>query len=638
VSELPRATRSYVVLGLLFVVALALAYREHVRSSVDLVKRNDWTRVLRVIGGERPRVGGCPGFRVDTQQLDGVTVAGRELLGDPEASPLAAAIAYADERGYGFLLLDLRDDWDLSSFASAAPPGSMYAAIGIGDVAREGSPINFGAPVTGPFEYFHPEMDDIAIQLALLTHPNLTVPHTEWFGGTVVARSNWAILSREDNYQHERSIVQINQRQLAGVDELWPDVPMPGNLAGRWEHVRAVPVLGGVVIEILPIWLDMSRSVRTANLRSAEVGELAFVPNEALVAGADLIAARRPCVGLRDRTPTKRVQGRLESDERNLDVSPDGRTLALRRGPASSGLVDIYHVISDSDSPDACELEWTKTAVPPYGVPRPSNSGSLSRIYATDQVWWWHEGIPHRLAYAGVAPDSGSWWASDNLLAALGEVAIATPEDRNRSRAKEDAIMLLKTDIARFGDSNLAPRVRVAASTLFPKLERDDPAAQVIDFRPVGSETLLVVTKACPASYALGDARLQYPCMHRVRFRSPLHERIGSKPMPKPLELAHHDLEVRTLGPIASYLSLDIAADGTRAIYVAIEATTLDPAPSLFTVAIARSSLGPAERVADAHRESQLQLSADGRVVVVESPLVIPAYGQRPTARAFVLP
>jgi hypothetical protein len=637
VSELPRATRSYVVLGLLFVVALALAYREHVRSSVDLVKRNDWTRVLRVIGGERPRVGDCPGFRVDTQQLDEVTVAGRELLGDPEASPLAAAIAYADERGYGFLLLDLRDDWDLSSFASAAPPGSMYAAIGIGDVAREGSPINFGAPVTGPVEYFHPEIDDIAIQLALLTHPNLRSAYGEHIGSAVVYRSSWAILKRRDSYEHERRILQTNQRDLAEVDELWPSEPMPGDLADRWEHVRAVAVAGGVVIEILPIWLDMSRSVHAAKLRSAEVGELAFVPNEALVAGADLIAARRPCVGLRDRTPTKRVQGRLESDERNLDVSPDGRTLALRRGPASSGLVDIYRVISDS--PEACALERTKTAVPPpYGVPRPSNSGSLSWVYSTDQVWWWHEGIPHRLAYAGVAPDSGSWWVSDDLLAALGEVAIDTPEDRNRSRAKEAAIMLLKTDIARFGDSNLAPRVRVAASTLFPKLERDDPAANVIDFRPVGSETLLVMTKACPASHALGEGRLQRPCMHRVRFRSLLHERIGSKPMPKPLELVHRDLEVRTLGPIDSYLSLDVAADGTRAVYVAIEVTTLDPAPSLFAVAIEQTGLGPAERVAGAHRESQLQLSADGRVVVVESPLVIPAYGERPTARAFVLP
>jgi hypothetical protein len=640
VSELPRATRSYVVLGLLFVVALALAYREHARSSDDSGKPDEWTRVLRVIGGiggERPRIGGCPGFRVDTQALDDVTAAGRALLDDPDASPLAAAIAYADEQGYGFLLLDLRDDWDLSNLAVAAPPASMYAVIGIGDVAWQGTRVSFGAPVTGPFEYFEPPIDEIAVQLALFEHPDLRALYHTWMDGPVVQRNRWALDKHNGNYEHERSILQTNQRQLAEVDELWPSEPMPGTLAGRWEHVRAVPVVGGIVIEILPMWLDMSRSVRVSNLRSADVGELAFIPNEALVAGVDPIAARRPCVGLRDRAPTKRVQGRLESDERNLDVSPDGRTLALRRGPASSGLVDIYRF--SSDSPDACALEWAKTAVPPpYGVPRPSNSGSLSWVYSTDQVWWWHEGVSHRLAYAGVAPDSGALWVSDNLLAALGEVAIDTPEDRNRSRAKQAAIMLLKTDIARFGDSNLAPRVRFAASTLFPKLEREDPAAKVIDFRPVGSETLLVMTKACPASHALGDRRLQYPCMHRVRFRSPLRERIGSKPMPKPLELAHHDLEVRTLGPIASYLSLDIAADGTRAVYVAIDSTTLDPAPRLFTVAIERSSLGPAERVADAHRESQLQLSADGHVVVVESPLVIPAYGERPTARAFVLP
>lgn len=636
-SELPRATRSYVVLGLLLIAALALAVREHVLRSDSSRTPDDWTRVLS-ISTRKPTRGSDyrAGLKIDERQLDEVTESGRALLDDPDASPLAAAIAYADARGYGFVLLDLRDDWDFSTLAHTPPPGSMYAAIGVGDVARKGTRVHFGTPVTGPFEYVNPPIDDIAVQLALFEHPDLRALFDEKIDTPVAEGSRWALGRGNGNYEHEREVLLLNQLHLAEVDALWPSESLPGNLAGRWEHVRAVPVGGGLVIEILPMWLDMSHSVSEAELRSAELGGVAFVSNDALVAGADPISARRPCNGLRERDTAKHTRGKLRSFGANLEVSPDGQMLVLHRDTGGE-MVDLYRF--GAGSPDACELEWVEALAPPLrGVPSPSNSGNLSRVYTSNQVWWWHAGTEHRLAYAGASPDLGSWWLSDNLVAVLGEVSVfESEEDRQQARTTEPAIMLLRTDVASVDLWQLPARARLDADALFPKLHGDDPAAQIIDTRPAGAETLLVVTKACPASHALGEGRLQRPCLHRVRLRTSLHERLGSHLMPTPLRPTRRDLEVHTLGPIDSYLSLAIAPDGTRAAYVAIDPITLDSTPGLFTVTIGETGLGQIERVADAHRKSQLRLSSDGRVLVVESPVTIVPYGERPTARAFVL-
>jgi hypothetical protein len=640
VSELPRATRSFVVLGLFLVAALALAVREYVRNSDRRGKPDDWMRVLSVRGDQRQiLVYHLPaGLDLQREGLEDVVASGRERLDDPGASPISAAIAYADQHGHGFLLLDLRDHWDLSEFAVEAPPGSKYAAIGIGDVARDGTRISFGAPVTGPFKYLEDSIDVIAVQLALFEHPDLRALFLERIPGPIAKRSRWALGEGNGNYEHIRELLLRQQRHLAEVEAQWPSEPTPGNLAGPWEHVRAVPVNGGIMIETLPIRLAVPKNFLAVELRSAEIGELAFVPSEALAAGRDPIAARRPCVGLRERTlfarPPLEKQRPVDRDGllrgSNLDVSPDGRALVLRRSNGND-IVDIYRFAPDS--PDTCGFEWVESAEPPtHELPKPSNAGDLAWVYGRDLAWWWQAGAHHQLLHDGVVPSS-VWWSSDNLLAALGEVPLPTPEDRNRSRATEAAIMLLRTDIVDFDDAHLAPRARLDASTLFPKLERHDSAKRVIDYRPVGSESLLVLTRACPASHTLGDERFARPCMHRVRFRLPLHERIGSEPMLDPLELTHRDLEVRTLGPIDSYAEIAIAADGTRAAYVNLDS----PVPGLFAVVIDEAGLGLASRIGDAQRDSQLRLSADGRVLVVESPMKIGGYGKRMTARAFVL-
>jgi hypothetical protein len=419
--ELPRVTRSYVVFGLLFLASMALAIREYVLSSPNRGQPDEWMRVLLVSDYEQPsEIRWSTGLDIDTWNVDDTVAFGRELLDSPDASPIAAVIASADEYGFGFLLLDLREDWDLSTLGVEAPRGSRYAAIGIGDVAREGTRVSFGAPMTGPFEYL-PEsnpikyasegIDEVAIRLALFEHPDLRALFTENMDGPLPERSRWRI-ERYGSHEQRRGVLQAQQRRLAEVDELWPSEPMPGNLAARWEHVRAVPVLGGVIIESFPIWLDVVDTVHSAQLHSAELGELAFVPNEALMVGLDSIDARRPCVGLRERASGAAERGHpsreVEARESNLGVSPDGRLLVVHRGTAS-GYMDVYRIVSAS--PDACELEWLRSAVPDTrGRLEPSNSGELSSAY------------------------SGLWWLGDSLLVALGESEV------------EAAVMLSRTD------------------------------------------------------------------------------------------------------------------------------------------------------------------------------------------------
>jgi hypothetical protein len=73
-------------------------------------------------------------------------------------------------------------------------------------------------------------------------------------------------------------------------------------------------------------------------------------------------------------------------------------------------------------------------------------------------------------------------------------------------------------------------------------------------------------------------------------------------------------------------------------VYATLDPLTLDPAPDLFVVEIEADGLGAVERQdAKLHPESKPRIGPDGRVIVVESPVVVGKYGERPTARAFEL-
>ncbi len=626
-SELPGVTRNYVVLGLLLVTGVGLAAREHALRSEHRGARDEWDRVLLVTEDGEAYIpyDHRAGFDFSFEKASDVVAAGRELLDDPEASPLTAATAYADEHGHGLLLVDLREDWDLSPLAADVPPNSMYAAISIGDVAREGTRVSFGAPEIGPFKYVLDDsmgpprdmLDVTAIQLALLEHPDVRALFEDPIRGEPAQRSRWA-LDHGMGFQYRREALQAQQRRLAEVDELWPS--QPGDLGDRWQQVRATPTVGGVIVEILPTWLNVKDSVRSAVLHSEPIGQLAFVPNEALAPGADPIGARRPCVELIERytMPDTIV-------ESYLDSSPDGQLLAVSRSTTGS-LVDVYRVVVDPI--EGCELEWVRTAAqPPSGKPKPSNSGNLAAFASPDALWWRDTLEQHFILFPDdIDQRTGPWWASDDLLVMLGECG------------KEVVIGLLRTGIVNYVHSSDAPRALLDARTLFPKLDRSDPAGEILDVRPVTDGTLFVITKACPRSHGLGDDRLQRPCMHRVRFRPSLHDRVGDEPTDLPRLVSRRGVDVRTLGPIDSYGSLSIAADGTRAAWVTVDPMTADRAPELVSVAIGEISLGPIERIeADVHPDAKLRLGPDGRVVVVESPIQIEGYGSRMTARAFLL-
>ena len=250
-------------------------------------------------------------FRHHPTELDEVTAAGRELLRRSRREPTRRRHRVRRRAARWFLAAGSARRLESVELRCRTSTWIDRAAISIGDVAREGPRISLvlRSRVHSNMSTRDPRGGDLldvtAIQLALFEHPDLQALFQFDIHGELATHSRWQL----DEAMRLRAPLQSQQRSLADVDALWPSEPLTGNLAGRWEHVRAVPVLGGVVIEVLPIWLNVGNSVVSAELCGAEIGELKFVPNEALAAGADLVAARRPCTGLRPRDPgTKRYE------------------------------------------------------------------------------------------------------------------------------------------------------------------------------------------------------------------------------------------------------------------------------------------------------------------------------------------
>lgn len=618
-AELSEFARRYIAFGLMFVIAMVLAIRECVVGAESRGSTDEWQRVLWVQRLERAdalesRLGG---LEVTPKSVDKVAAAGRELLDDPDAKQLDAAIAYADEHGYGFVLVGLDDGWDLASLGAVAPAGARFAAISIGDVARQGTRVNFGAPVSEPIEYVEASLDAVAIQLALLEHPDLQALFHGDIQGTHAERTRWAMGESRGNYEHHLELLREQQQSLADVERRWPSGPS-GNLGGRWERVDAVPMHNGVLLEITPVRLAVPHDARGTKLRIAQVDTLAFVPLEALEAGLDSVAARRVCFGTREH-----AQRNDELFWHDFEVAPDGRRVVVSLG---DDILDIYQLASHT--PNACELVWVeKLEAGERRSPRVSNVGNLCWGTSSQEVVWRDaSGRIHQLD-SGFVQSAHPRWAGDNLLVIQGSY--------DDSSTSYDAIMLLRTDVAPSVDSSQAPRALLDTSALFPHLQTDDPAARLIDVLPVGSDTLLVLTKACPGSAGDDEPR---PCMYRVRFREPLRTQLGRDSMAEPITLDPEAVEVHMLGSIQPHLDLAISADGKRAVYVE-NSRRADLNATAFTVDIGATSLGAVEKIADQVPQfSQVHIGPDGRVVVVKGRVEVDGLDDVWTARAFVLP
>lgn len=320
-ERLTPATRNYVIFGLLLVGALGLAIREWIDPRDARGEADSALRLLIVSNDPidlASTMTNIDGFFATSIGPEQVIVDGRELLADPAGLRYRAAVAYADQRGYGFVALDLQDDtddaidWDLSE---PPPSSARFAVFSVGDVAVEGPRMHsFALPNTVEFE---PRLADLdSLRLALYDHPDLLRLWTiEPNAMQLQARE--VLDSREIG--ERRELLTRDQAAWRELDDAWPAPGLiVGSLASPWEQVHAAPILGGLLLEVRRLKVHVD-AYRRPSIEPSKEATLHFVP-DAILYGSDPheTLGRQRCEGLPERSAAA------------IEVAPDGSAVVVQ--------------------------------------------------------------------------------------------------------------------------------------------------------------------------------------------------------------------------------------------------------------------------------------------------------------------
>lgn len=656
-DRLSPATRNIVVFGALLVIGLVLAAREQFTTHSG---RGEADSPLRLM-----IVGGSPEAALELDEVDGFAVlhasfneavtGGRELL-DDDAAAYVAAIAHADQLGYGFIALSLVDvdgtphDWQLDAedagISSLPDAAARYAVFSVGDLASDGPRMSWGT--IAAVEYEPPLREVESLRLALFEHPDL---QSLWQRELPVLQLQGRLVLERRDLQARHETLLRNQAHWQALSELWPAPGViPGSLAGRWEQVRAAPIRGGVLLEARQASVQISE-YRRASLSLADAS-LWFLPISALLdEELDESLARTRCAGL------------PETLTGDISIAPDGTSLILREYPHASAQVFVFDEAAARSGSCVATLAGTPT-LGRYDVGRPNAAGAVAWAYDDDELRWFDAAGDYRSYMPGVHAYSGPWWVDGAVLAMIAERSLPLVDAMDAM----DTMDAVDTELEEFEDPELelplgvepvlvlfdtatSPSValidevqgdaRVYAELDAAALFGLDPnAAPLVDLRPAGRDELLLLTERC-----VDDLEGLRPCLHRLRSSVPLRELTQplDPDLPPAPDLAPApDLPpaprfvVETLGPLGPYLSLAIAAEGGRAVWTAAIG---DSEPQLWSADLRGPERMKPRRVDDDQLiDAHPRVSADGRIVISDVSLALDELGSISVARAFVLP
>ena len=591
-DRLAPATRNYVIFGLVFVIAVGLAIFDWLDPRERRGEADSALRLLVVssdFAGPSQALADLDGFNVAQVSPDEAITAGLELLDEDDEPLYRAAIAYADQLGYGFVALHLREPVAIAWGLDESPPDSArFAVFSVGDVAVEGPRMHaVGVPDGLHLDPRLAELD--SVRLGLFEHPDFT---RLWDIDPNASELQALRVFDSRKIDQRRETLQRDHEDWTALTQAWPThETAPGSLAGPWERVQAAPIPGGLLLEVraVRIHVDVYRRVR---LELDEEATLEFLPNDALFDAdpAQRQVGRQRCAGLPETVSTP------------VAVAPDGSALVIG---GASGTVELFAFEQRAADPQCRARSLGTLSIGARAIGRPHAKGAMAWTYDGDWLHWWDALGEHLERIDAADSYSGPWWVDGDLLALIGESGIWDAESFAIESYEPSLFLVATTD-------DKTVRAALTARELFPSATPEHPSEPsseppvLLDLRPVGPHELLLTTDRCPD--ATDDARR---CLHRVRAATPLSVTLAEhEASARPLaEL----LTIETLGVIDRHVELAVASEGSRVAWIASDERNV-----MIADLRGPQRMSPRRLDLEPTPDASLRISNDGRVVLSE--------------------
>ena len=201
------------------------------------------------------------GFSAEQLSYNAAVNAGLEF--EPEAAELEAVVAYADEKGFGYVAVHPPELYDYAAVSggqvAGTPEGATIAIINVGDIAEEPRVV-FGVP-SKAVQHLKPADKRVGLFLGLFEQPALARFLADDVAVGDIAHLN--ALSDEDAIRRYRDLEKA-QQSFDAIGTAWDEAAAIGKttltttaLGGPYEGVDAYPLEDGGILALVasPQWI-----------------------------------------------------------------------------------------------------------------------------------------------------------------------------------------------------------------------------------------------------------------------------------------------------------------------------------------------------------------------------------------------
>ncbi|MEM6989418.1 MAG: hypothetical protein AAF721_02935 [Myxococcota bacterium] len=355
------------------------------------------------------------GFSAEQKTYASAVSAGQDV--DPTLDGVQAAVAFADEQGFGFVAFHPPEIYKLGTLGAGGdtvPKGATMAVVPIGDLAKDAR-VTYGVP-SSAVEHIAPQGQQVGLMLGLFEQPQLaSIVEGDVGSGDLDVLADLRSKDAPANYKRlvtgQKGFDNLALGWEAARDAVETPRPMIP-LAAPYQRVDAYPLADGGILALTtePGW-------QTQNGYRAELGDdrVRFAryvkPGEITDGGPSLATAGKPC-GPVDVT-----------DIHAMQVSSSGDSLALQRnievGGASGWSVQVIKHDPEIVGCPFAAVGYALKARQMHTLGPPHPSGAM--LMVTDRLRFGFKGRERSWNYPVIGPDGGAAaWIDGTLVAYAG--------------------------------------------------------------------------------------------------------------------------------------------------------------------------------------------------------------------------